>query len=101
MIRDGKEQGWLKLPIETLQSWALFNDVNFNGVTVGSQEGHEDRGSTVIARQDLSADTSNAPLMIVPRDLILSTERVREHAKYDRDLREVMEALEDFGRVSA
>jgi len=101
MIRDGKEQGWLRLSIETLQSWALFNDVSFNGVAVGLQKGREDRGSTVIARQKLTADAANVPLMTVPKDLILSMERVREHEKYDRDLREVMEALGEFGRVSA
>ena len=100
MIRGGKEQGWLSLPIETLPSWALLNDVTFNGVTVGLQRGREDRGSTVIARKDLTAEALTTPLIVVPRDLILSMERVRKHAKYDRDFREVIEALGEFGRVS-
>jgi hypothetical protein len=35
----------------------------------------------------------------VPRDLILSQEQVLEQAKVDRDFRELLESLGDFGRV--
>lgn len=98
MIEEGKTEGWLRLPINTLQPWATFNNVSLNGIKVGPQPGHEDRGSTVIACQELHA-TDAAPLMIVPRDLVLSLERVQEHAKTDKDFRAVLEALGEFGRV--
>ena len=100
MIEQGKEQGWLRLPIETLRPWAKLNGALFNGVGVGTQSGYEDRGSTIISRQKLVADGSLEPLMVVPRDLILSLERVQEHAKCDRDFLAVLDALGDFGRVS-
>lgn len=98
MIREGKTEGWLSLPITTLKPWASLNNVVFNGVRVGPQNGHEDRGSTVVAQQSLN-DGEAVPLMTVPRDLILSLERVQEHAKTDKDFRDVLEALGEFGRV--
>lgn len=102
MIREGKLEGWLRLPIESLPSWATLNDVQFNGVTVGPQSGLENRGSTVVARERIEAsDEAVSPLMVVPRELILSLERIREHAKYDSDFREVLDCLQDFGRVGA
>jgi len=100
MIREGKEAGWLQLPVNTLHSWAVLNNATFDGVTFGPLPGFEDHGSTVIAKRRLTGDDTTSPLMIVPRDLVLSKERVHEHAKYDRDFREVLDALGDFGRVS-
>jgi len=99
MIRDGKDEGWLRLPIHALQPWAAFNDVTFNGIIIGPQEGREDRGSTIIAHHALQSKDST-PLLVVPKELILSLERVQGHAKYDRDFREVLDAPGDFGRVS-
>ena len=100
MIRQGKKQGWLHLPVDALQPWAAVNEVKFHGVAVGPLHGREDRGSTVIAKQRLQASDSLSPLMTVPRDLILSLESVQQHAKYDRDLRDILECLGDVGRVS-
>lgn len=100
MIRRGRAEGWLRLPIQSLPSWATLNNVQFNGITVAPQRGLEDRGSTVIAQQTLRATEPATALMVVPRDLILSLERVLDHAKYDADFREVLDSLGDFGRVS-
>jgi len=100
MIREGKENGWLQLPVNALQSWAVLNNATLDGVTFGPLTGFEQHGSTVIAKRRLTNDDITTPLMIVPRDLVLSKERVHEHAKYDRDFREVLDKLDDFGRVS-
>lgn len=98
MIVEGKTDGWLTLPIETLPAWALFNNVQFHGIKIAPLPGHEDRGSTVLAQRQLHLGQTH-PLMTVPRDLILSLERVQEHAKADADFRTILEALGDFGRV--
>ena len=97
MIRRGKIQGWLRLPPSALLPWAMLNDVTFDRTVPGFIEG---RGAALLAKEELniSEDMSNV-LMRVPRDLILSLERVQEHAKVDKDFREVLESLDDFGRV--
>lgn len=98
MIREGKQQGWLSLPVDTLPVWATFNAVSFNGVGIGPLPGKEDRGSTVIAKRSLKGG-DESPLMTIPRELILSLERVHEHAKSDSDFRSVLDGLDEFGRV--
>lgn len=98
MIREGKEQGWLSLPVDTLPVWAAFNAVSFNGIEIGPLPGKEDRGSTVIAKRMLKG-SHESPLMTIPKDLILSLDRVHEHAKSDSDFRAVLDGLDEFGRV--
>jgi hypothetical protein len=98
MIRDGKQQGWLSLPVDTLPVWAAFNSVAFDGVNIGPLPGKEDRGSTVIAKRSLKGG-HEPPLMTIPRDLILSLDRIHEHAKSDSDFRAVLDGLDEFGRV--
>jgi hypothetical protein len=98
MIRDGKQQGWLSLPVDTLPVWAAFNSVAFNGVNIGPLPGKEDHGSTVIAKRSLKGG-HEPPLMTIPRDLILSLDRIHEHAKSDSDFRAVLDGLDEFGRV--
>ncbi|KAF2140569.1 uncharacterized protein K452DRAFT_252295 [Aplosporella prunicola CBS 121167] len=99
MIRRGRSEGWLKLSTSALRPWAEFNDVRFNAVSVGPLPGFEHRGSTVIAERDL-AGGNEEPLMIIPHDLVISLEAVRVHAKSDQHLREVLDALDDFGRTA-
>lgn len=99
MIRRGKAEGWLQLPREAFLPWALLNEVTFNRTVPGVVAG---RGGALLAKESLDADKDASPvLMTVPQDLILSLERVNEHAKVDKDFREVLESLGDFGRVSA
>lgn len=98
MIRDGKIQGWLSLPVDSLPAWATLNDVSFDGVSIGPLPGKEDRGSTVIAKRSLKGGLE-PPLMTIPRDLILSLERIHQHAKSDSDFRAVLDGLDEFGRV--
>lgn len=98
MIRRGRQQGWLKAPIVSLEQWSTFNGVEYNGIRVGVIEGHEERGSAIRATAVL--DQPEIPLMKVPRELIISKENVYLQAKSDHHLRQVLEAVGGFGQVS-
>lgn len=98
LIARGRSEGWLRVPVSALRVWADLNDVTLNAISVGPLPGFELRGSTVIADGALSSGNAE-PLMIIPRDLVLSLEAVRMHAKSDQHLRELLDALADFGRV--
>lgn len=96
MIRTGRATGWLQLPPEALMPWALLNEVAFQGVVPGAAVG---KGGALLAGKKLPSKNEDLPLMTIPHDLILSLERVLEHAKVDKDFREVLDALGDLGRV--
>ncbi|KAK3069051.1 hypothetical protein LTR53_012908 [Teratosphaeriaceae sp. CCFEE 6253] len=96
MIGDGKAAGWLQLPPQAFLPWAELNNVAFTHVTPGIAEG---RGGALLARQHLLEDQSPQALLTVPQALILSLERIAEHAKVDKDFREVLESLGEFGKV--
>jgi hypothetical protein len=98
MIRRGRTEGWLKEPINVLPAWATFNGVKFNGVKVGPLPGYENRGSTIIADEKLQGGVAE-PMLVVPNELIISRQNIGLLAKSDHHLREVLEALGDFGRV--
>lgn len=98
MIRRGREAGWLKRPIDAFPAWAEFNGVTFNSIRIGSMPGFEHRGSTVIADRRLVLGQEE-PLMVVPRELILSRQTIDVIAKSDPHLKQLLEALGDFGRV--
>lgn len=100
MIRDGKQHAWLSLPVDTLPAWAALNSVSFHGIKIGPLPGKEEHGCTVIAKRHLKGG-EEPPLMTIPRELILSLERVHEHAKSDSDFRSVLDSLDGFGRVGA
>lgn len=99
MFKRGRAEGWLRRPIDALPLWAEFHGVRFNGIKVGSIPGLEDRGSTVIADRDLAGGKED-PLMVVPKDLIISRQNIEIIAKADHHLKEVLDAVGDFGRVS-
>ena len=99
MIRRGRADGWLKEPVQGLPTWATFHGVKFNGIKVGPLPGYEERGSTVIAERNLTGETEQ-PLMTIPKELILSRENIDILAKSDQHLREVLQALGDFGRTT-
>ncbi|KZM22075.1 hypothetical protein ST47_g6769 [Ascochyta rabiei] len=99
MIRTGRTKGWLKQPIDTLPTWATFHGVTFNGIKVGPLPGFEDRGSTVIADRELDGGKVE-PLLVVPKELIISRQNIELFAKSDHHLREVIEATGDFGRTA-
>jgi hypothetical protein len=95
MIRLGREQGWLVNDISSLRAWAQINGASFDGITFDI---FKNRGNGVLADRDLKGGVEG-PLMVIPRDLILSRERVELQAKSDRWLREVLDALGELGRV--
>ncbi|KAF2851739.1 SET domain-containing protein [Plenodomus tracheiphilus IPT5] len=96
MIRRGRAEGWLERPIDSLPTWAKFHGVTFNHVKVGPLPGFEERGSTVIADSKLEGGKVE-PLLVVPKDLIISRQNIDLFAKADHHLRELLEALGDFG----
>lgn len=98
MIRRGRREGWLKQPIDALPRWVQFNGVEFNGIKIGPIPGLEHRGSTVIAARDLNGG-HESPLMVVPKDLIISRENINIVAKSDRHLHQVLDAVGEFGYV--
>jgi hypothetical protein len=98
MIRRGRQEGWLKASIDALPTWATFHGVKLNGVKIGPLPGFEERGSTVIAVRELQGGCV-APLLVVPKDLIVSRVNIELFARSDRHLREVLEATGDLGRV--
>lgn len=99
MIRRGRAEGWLRQPIEALPTWAKFHGVAFNRVKIGPLPGFEERGSTVIADGELEGGNAT-PLLVVPKDLIISRLNIESFAKSDHHLRELLEALGDFGRTT-
>ncbi|KAH9866164.1 hypothetical protein J1614_008729 [Plenodomus biglobosus] len=99
MIRRGRAEGWLQQPIDALPTWAKFHGVAFNHVKIGPLPGFEARGSTVIADDELEGGKVE-PLLVVPKDLIISRLNIDLFAKSDHHLRELLEALGDFGRTT-
>ncbi|KAH9826177.1 SET domain-containing protein 8-like [Teratosphaeria destructans] len=100
MIRDGKTSGWLTLQPEAVQTWAEINGVDFRQTKPGTAVG---RGGALLAKEDIAApksDLENLPVLLtVPKELILSAERIREHSNIDQDLRQVLESIGDFASV--
>lgn len=97
MIRRGKKEGWLALPQDAFLPWAMLNEVTFNRTVPGIVPG---RGGALLAKENLNADGDKSNVLLtVPKDLIISLERVQDHAKVDKDFRELLESLRDFGRV--
>lgn len=90
---------YASIPPEALQSWAQLNDVHLHGLRISSNIVSDDG---VSKGGGLVSTTSHPPepvLLSIPRDLILSREAVVQCAKTDKDLRVLMEALEDFIQV--
>jgi hypothetical protein len=95
------------LPIETLPAWQCLNGIVAKGVAfqkLGSSEYGTDKGSAIVATEAKSSDENDTTpeiLLQIPSDLVLSLEAVHNYAKSDRYLRDVLEAIGDFGRVRA
>lgn len=97
MLRQGKSQGWLSLPREAFNPWAHLNDVRFHETKPGRIAG---RGSALLASKAVKNSSEGAEcLLTVPKDLILSQDQIMAQAKVDRDFKELLESLGDFGRV--
>lgn len=98
MFRHARQKGLLDSSPQTFRAWLQLNDVGMHEVEGGVVPG---KGTGLLANRHVENSTAGAEcLLTVPRDLILSEERVKEHAKADKDLREVLEACSELGQVS-
>ncbi|CAG8286530.1 unnamed protein product [Penicillium salamii] len=94
------------LPIETLPAWQHLNGVVLTGVSfqkLGFDEHGADKGSGIVATEPKSSSENDPKpeiLLQIPGDLVLSLETVQNYAKSDRDLRDVLEPMGDFGRTA-
>ncbi|KAJ5904466.1 hypothetical protein N7504_006849 [Penicillium tannophilum] len=93
------------LPLGALLAWLRLNGIVTNGVAVqrvGSAESETDKGNAILATADnfYKDPDDQQTLLQIPRDLVLSLESVHDYSKSDRDLREVLEAVGDFGRTA-
>ena len=68
-----------------------LNDATFYNINV---EHTEDRGYALIAAKDVNSEnTHDQPILLhVPQDLVLSGTAIEEHAKSDKDFRELLVA---------
>ncbi|CAP72784.1 uncharacterized protein PODANS_2_2130 [Podospora anserina S mat+] len=83
----------MALPIQDLPAWARLNDVSFDNVEVTTTV---DKGYGVVSQKDLAAPegTVETPqLLAVPHDLILNSLAVEEHAKEDKEFKQLLEAV--------
>lgn len=94
------------LSLNSLPAWAKFNGIALQGAAFQSPGSTElsgvDKGNAIVATVNKAnnAPTSESnPLLQIPSDLVLSLDAVYNHSKSDPDLRVVLEAMEDFGRV--
>ena len=81
------------LSLDVLSAWAQVNRVAYNGISICAIP---NRGTGLAVTASVAEKT---PLMLVPKDLILSLEQVWIHAKADRHLRQVLEAMGEYARV--
>ncbi|KAL9618732.1 MAG: hypothetical protein Q9160_006611 [Pyrenula sp. 1 TL-2023] len=83
-------------PADRLETWAKFNGVDLLNTQIQITEA---KGTGLFARINgrLNGVTK---LIVVPKDLVLSLRTVDEYAKADRHLREVLDAVGDFGRTA-
>jgi hypothetical protein len=87
------------LPLENLQAWAHFNDIQLSGTSV---EPHILAADGTDKGGGLLATTNHAPtepLLSVPLSLVLSKERVEQCAKEDKDLRTLIDAVPSLFQV--
>lgn len=95
------------LSLETLSAWTKLNDISVHGVAFQKIQAEDgtDKGSAIVATQNKSNDETQTKgsspeiLLRIPADMVLSLQLVETHAKADRHLRDVLEAVGEFGRV--
>lgn len=93
------------LPLEALPAWIKLNGISIHGIEIKrlvTNDGIDKGASTVTTCVLESKEDSPEPevLMVIPSDLVLSLDTVHTCAKSDRYLREVLEAVGEFGKVS-
>lgn len=90
------------LPLERLKLWALLNGIVLCDTIVKNHIMSEDvdKGAGLVATTDaVDSEGSVTTFISLPGELVLSKERVYEHAKSDLHLREVLHAVGPFAQV--
>lgn len=90
------------LPIEQLRAWATLNDVKFNDTRIEritNPDGQHEGAGLFAARDFEASHDFETFLLSVPHELVLSLDLVHDYAKSDGHLRDVLEAVGEFGRV--
>jgi hypothetical protein len=92
------------LPIDALPAWAKLNGISFHDVEIKRIQTDDgiDKGSAVVTTCPKYSEPGGDPqiLMVVPPELVLSLDLVHICAKSDRYLKEVLDAVGEFGTVS-
>ncbi|KAK1146523.1 hypothetical protein N8T08_002953 [Aspergillus melleus] len=99
------------LPLDTLPSWVRLNGITTDGVAFRklaptTDDDGADKGTAIVAteeRMNASEEGGGVTgdiLLSVPSDMVLSLQMVETHAKTDRYLREVLDAVGEFGRTA-
>ncbi|KAF4808714.1 SET domain-containing protein 8 [Colletotrichum siamense] len=81
-----------KLPVETLPTWAMFNDVDLVDVEAREIPGC---GLGLLVNKELSREeeTFDIPTLLrIPHELVLSAEAVESYAKVDKNFRQLLDA---------
>ena len=89
------------LPIEQLRAWATLNDVKFNDTRIEriTNPDGQHEGAGLFATRDFEASQDFETILLsVPHELVLSVDLVHGYAKSDGHLRDVLEAVGEFGR---
>lgn len=96
------------LPIEAMPVWARLNGIRFDGVAIERfcSHGGTDKGAAVVTKcEKFNGDPVNdhyfspETLISVPPDKVLSPSLVESYSKSDRSLKELLEAIGDYGKV--
>ncbi|TDZ32500.1 SET domain-containing protein 8 [Colletotrichum spinosum] len=81
-----------KLPVDTLSTWAMFNDVDLVDVEAREIPGC---GLGLLSNKDLSREeeTFDIPTLLrIPHELVLSAEAVENYAKVDKNFCQLLDA---------
>lgn len=81
-----------KLPVDTLPTWAMFNDVDLVDVEAREIPGC---GLGLLVNKELSREekTFDIPTLLrIPHELVLSAEAVESYAKVDKNFRQLLDA---------
>lgn len=86
------------LPSSLLSPWARLNGVVTNSIRLDHQG--DNRGYRLVAERDMSdSEVAANPLMTVPKDLVLSAEAMRGDSRFDRHLRELLDAAPQLAEI--
>ncbi|GKT60530.1 SET domain-containing protein [Colletotrichum tofieldiae] len=80
-----------QLPLETLSTWAMFNDVDLVDIEAREIPGC---GLGLVSNKDLSREeeTFDIPTLLrIPQELVLSAEAVENYAKVDKNFRQLLD----------